>query len=260
MREYDRGDAAMYDYYSTGVEGDVEFYVDEAEKAGSPVLELGCGTGRILIPVAKAGVEIVGLDRAPSMLAVARRKLAKLAAGVRRRVQLVEDDMRTFSLGRRFSLVMVPYRAFLHLLTLEDQRQALARIKDHLNDGGRLVLNVFDPALPMIAARLGHHGGVLRKDTVFRHPETGREVVVWESFRYDATRQVLEGEFIFEELDADGRVVAKSYAPLALRWIYRYEMQHLLEASGFRIEALYGDFSRGPFVHGGEQIWIARHR
>jgi ubiquinone/menaquinone biosynthesis C-methylase UbiE len=100
MEEYDRLDADYYDYYSTGLEGDVEFYVAEAQKAGSPVLELGCGTGRITFPIAQAGVSIVGLDLSPSMLGVARRKLTALDLEVQSRVKLVAGDMRDFSLRR----------------------------------------------------------------------------------------------------------------------------------------------------------------
>ncbi len=77
MNEYDHIDAAFYDYHSTGQEGDVEFYVAEAQAAGSTVLELGCGTGRISIPIAQAGVPVVGLDRAPAMLDIARAKVAR---------------------------------------------------------------------------------------------------------------------------------------------------------------------------------------
>ena len=257
--EYDRLDAEIYDAYTgTSIDGDVEFYVEEARRAGSPVLELGCGTGRILFPVAEAGIGVVGLDQAPSMLDVAREKLARLAPAVQGRVELVPGDMRQFSLGRRFSLVTIPYRAFLHLLTDEDQRRALQCIREHLIDGGHLALNVFDPNLSMIHTRLGVTAGTLHLQKRFRHPRTGHDMVLWDTFRYDPERQVLTGEFLFEELHDDGSVRARFYAPLTLRWVYRYEMQHLLELAGFRVEALYGDFRRGPFRYGGEQIWIAR--
>ncbi len=260
MEEYDRQDARVYDHYSTGVPGDVEFYVAEAVNAGSPVLELGCGTGRILIPVAEAGVEIVGLDRAPSMLAVAREKVVKLPPDVQKRIQLVEGDMRDFDLGRKFVLVMIPYRAFLHLLTVEDQKRALACIRDHLVDGGRLILNVFDPSLEMIVAHRGSLGSALKLEGEFVHPETGRRVLVWDTREYRAEEQTLHQYFVFEELDEAGNVVAKRFNPLVLRYLFRYEMQHLLELAGFAVEALYGDFARGPFCSGGEQVWIARRR
>jgi len=260
MEEYDRQDALFYDHYSTGVPGDVEFYVEEARKAGSPVLEIGCGTGRVLIPVAETGVDIVGLDRAPSMLALARDKVAKLPAGTQRRIELVPGDMRDFDLGRRFTLAMIPYRAFLHLLTVEDQKRALHCIRDHLVDGGRLVLNNFDPRLETIVAHRGSLGSALKVDSEFIRPDTGRRVIVWDTRQYEPEEQLIRQYFVFEELSEEGRVVEKTYTPLVLRYLYRYEMQHLLELCGFEVEALYGDFDRGPFRYGGEQIWIARRK
>lgn len=257
--EYSPLHAALYDEYQTGVDGDVPFYVEQARAAGGPVLELGCGTGRLVIPTAGAGVKVVGLDCSASMLAVARGKIAALPADVQRRITLREGDMRGFDLGRTFPLVTIPYRAFLHLLTVEDQRRTLACIHRHLDDGGRLVLNVFDPSLPLIVARIAD-GGAPRRMGAFTHADTGRLVVAWESFVYDLTRQVLDGHFIFDEYDAAGLVVEKRQVPLTLRWVYRYEMQHLLERAGFVIEALYGDFERRPFGAGGEQVWIARTR
>ena len=258
MEGYDRADAAFYDYYATGLEGDAEFYVEEAKKAGSPVLELGCGTGRILIPVARAGLDIVGLDRAPSMLAVAREKIAALSAEIRRRIRIVEGDMRSFRLDQRFRLAMIPYRAFLHLLTTEDQERALGCIRRHLADDGRLVLNVFDPRLSTIAAHSGPLGTSLKQTREFVHPDTGHRVVVWDTRQYDPGRQMIEQYFIFEELDGEGTVVSKRYVPLTLRYVHRYEMMHLLRVCGFRVEALYGDFKREPYRYGGEQVWVAR--
>ena len=241
-----------------GERGDVAFYVEEARQAGSPVLELACGTGRVLIPVAEAGLTVVGLDSSAAMLSIAQEKIAKLPDATQQRIELVEGDMRSFALDQRFKLIMIPFRSFLHLMTPADQRQALGCIRDHLADDGRLVFNIFDPRLETIAAHLGTLGAALKRDRELTHPETGRRVVVWEARHYDPAQQIIEEERIFEELDADGRVVAKTYAPLTLRWVYRYEMQHLLELSGFAVEALYGSYERGPFRHGGEQIWVAR--
>ena len=110
----------------------------------------------------------------------------------------------------------------------------------------------------MIASHLGHRGNPLEKESEFTHPGTGRQVVGWVRRRFDAANQTIEEERLFEELEAGGRVVSRTPATLALRWIYRFEMEHLLELSGFTVEALYGGFDRGPFHHGGEQVWIAR--
>ncbi len=258
MKEYNQADAAFYDHYSTGLEGDVQFYVEEAQRAGGPVLELGCGTGRILIPIAQSGLQIIGLDRAPAMLSRARQKVACLNAETQHRIRLNEGDMRKFSLPQRFPSITVPYRAFLHLLTPKDQRQALACIHSHLTPNGRLIFNIFDPHLETITAHLGPLGAVLKKDTEFLHPDTGHRIIAWEARQYDLEHQILEQSTIFEELDSEGQMRSRTHTSRTLRYVFRYEMRHLLELSGFKVEALYGDFQRGPFRHGSEQIWIAR--
>ena len=255
--KYDRVDALLYDHYQRGVEGDIAFYVGQARESGGPVLELGCGTGRVLLPIAEAGIEVVGLDLSRDMLGVLRGKLAKLPPEVQRRVELARADMRDFALGRHFPLVTIPYRSFLHLLTVDDQRRALACIRRHVVTDGRLVLNVWDVDIPFLAERLSA-GDVARRTWSFTSPDTGRLTVGWETFRYDPTRQILDGDFRFDEYDDDGTVVAQRTAPLTLRWVHRFEMQHLLEGAGFEIEALYGDFEGGAFHHGAEQVWIAR--
>ncbi|MBM4257697.1 MAG: class I SAM-dependent methyltransferase [Deltaproteobacteria bacterium] len=258
MNEYGRVGASFYDFHSLGVEGDVQFYLEEARKAHAPVLEIGCGTGRILLPIAQAGAPVVGLDRSADMLAVLRQKLARLGPDVQARVELFEGDMRDFSLDRQFKLITIPYRAFLHLLTPKAQRQALECIREHLADDGHLILNIFDPSLEMITSSLGLAGVTLKRDTEFIHPETGNQVIVWYTGQYDPEVQLLTAYFIFEEIDKDGKVIQKTYNPLSLRYVYRYEMRYLLELSGYKVESLYGDFQRGPFRYGGERIWVVR--
>ena len=109
------------------------------------------------------------------------------------------------------------------------------------------MFNIFDPNLEMIVARSSDTGDALTRFTEFEVPETGRKVVVWYSRRYDLERQILTEYRIFEELDSEGTVVKKTYTPLEFRWVYRYEMEHLLKLCGFGVEALYGDFNRGPY-------------
>ncbi len=107
--------AELYDTVYEDYVEDIPFYVAEAQRAHGPCLELGCGTGRVLIPVASAGVEVTGLDLSPPMIARARRKVATLPQDVRSRITLYEGDMRDFGLEQRFALIYVPFRAFLHL-------------------------------------------------------------------------------------------------------------------------------------------------
>ncbi|UCE60406.1 MAG: class I SAM-dependent methyltransferase [Phycisphaerales bacterium] len=258
MEEYDESSAAFYDYYATGLEGELEFYVEEARQAGGPVLELGCGTGRILIPVAQAEVPVTGLDQSEAMLKVARHKISFCDDQVQERIELIQGDMGDFSLGKRFKLIIIPFRSFLHLLTPEDQRHALNCIREHLLDDGKLVFNIFDPNLDMIAGHFGAVGTALKHQTEFVHPATDRRVIVWDTRRYEREHQMIDQYWVFEELDDDGQVVSKRYSRMTLRYVFRYEMQHLLELCGFHIEALLGDFNKGPYQHGGEQIWVAR--
>jgi ubiquinone/menaquinone biosynthesis C-methylase UbiE len=251
--------AVYYDHVATGVDGDVAFYVGEARADGSPILELGCGTGRITIPMAEAGLDVVGLDASHDMLVIARGKLAALSPPLRRRVQLVEGDMRSFAMDRRFSLVTIPYRAFLHNLTVEDQLHTLRRVGEHLSDNGRLIFNIFDPKVQNLAAGSWSMPASRRRE--FVHPRTGNRVTIKEEFTYDLERQMVDGAFVFDEINTTtGKIVETIRSPLTLRYVFRYEMEHLLTLSGFRIDALFGDFKRGPFRAGGEQIWVARRR
>jgi SAM-dependent methyltransferase len=259
LAEYAAASALFYDHYAPGVDGDIAFYVARAREAGAPVLELGCGTGRILLPMAEADVDVVGLDASPDMLAVAEQKIAACRPDVRARVRVVRGDMRDFALDRRFGLVTIPYRAFLHNLDVDDQLRTLARVREHLLPGGRLIFNVFDPDVGKLAA--GRWLMPAGRRRTFPHPRTANPVTVQEDFRYVLDRQLVEGAFVFEELDATtGAVVASTRSPLTLRYVFRFEMEHLLARAGFDVDALLGDFRGGPFRAGGEQVWVARRR
>lgn len=250
----------LYDIVYEDYVDDIVFYVGEAERAHGACLELGCGTGRVLMPVATAGVEVVGIDASQPMIARARRKVAALPDEVRARVTLHEADMRTFRLDRRFALVYVPFRAFLHLMTAQDQIAALANIHRHLLPGGRLELNFFDPNLQMIAGNgIGPGGALQRTGDEFFDPRTGHLLVEWATVHYHHLRQEIEQYYIYDELDNHGRVLQRHYRALRMRYIFRYEFEHLLARCGFSVEALYGSWDRGPVLQeGGELIWIAR--
>ena len=265
--EYDEADlrfwqehAPFYDLYSTGQDSDVAFYVEEAKRTGSPVLEIGCGTGRVLMPVAQAGVSIIGLDRSEAMLSIARHKVAQLLPEVRQRIHLFAGDMRHLSLEKRFGLVMVPYRGFHHLYTPEDQRQALVGIRDHLVDGGRFVFDTLDPRLDILAENFHRSDVEMVLSDELVHPQTGERILVWNWSDFDAELQMIEQELLFETVDEAGETIAESHQHFAVRYTYRYEMQYLLEQCGFQIDNLYGDFQRGPFRSGGQQVWVARKR
>lgn len=254
---YDLGE--MYDLVHGGFDLDIPFYLEEAQRAKPPVLELACGTGRMLIPVAQAGVPIWGLDQSSGMLSHANAKLAELPEAVRERVTLVEGEMSDFDLPERFGLVMIPFRSFLHLMTPSDQMAALGNIRRHLVPGGRLVLNFFQPNLPLIAAHMAPLGGAIKPLNEWSDPSTGHQIIAWESRSYDVFNQTIKEMRIYDVVGEDGAVIDRKYRLLTLRWIYRYEFEHLLARCGFEVEALYGDFDRTPVDRSStELIWIAR--
>jgi SAM-dependent methyltransferase len=130
---------------------DVAFYVDRALRSGGPVLEVGCGTARILVPSARAGVDILGIDESPSMLRICQRRLSAEPELVRSHATLMACDIRHFESPRRFALATIPFRPFQHLLMVDDQLACLARIRHHLRPGGQLVFDIFSSSLDILA-------------------------------------------------------------------------------------------------------------
>lgn len=223
---------------------DVSFWVEEARSAGGPVLELGCGTGRILIPSARAGAELVGLDSSPSMLAICRERLAREPEDVRRRVGLVHGDMRSFDLERRFALVTIPFRAFQHLLSVEDQLDCLSAVHAHLVGGGRLIVDVFNPSLEALANR--ELGKELNEEPEFETPDGRRVVRRHKITAHDRFDQVNRVELIYDVTHPDGHEERLVHG-FGMRYLFRYELEHLLARSGFAQEHVYAGYDRAPF-------------
>ena len=258
MKEFEGAGAYYYDAYDLGLEGDVEFYVEEAKTRGGPVLELACGTGRILLPLLEAGLEVDGLDRSPEMLAIAEQKLVEREPELQSRVMLHTGDMSNFKLDKRYPLIIIPHRSFMHLLTAEKQIDALMTIREHLTEDGCLIFNIVTPTIEEIAGHLTPSGEAIKMDDAFIFPETGNQVMCWNSRRYYPEMQQIEQYFIFDEINKVGRMINRAYTPLFVRYTHRFEMLHLLSLCGFTLENLYGDFEKGNYRYGCEQIWVVK--
>lgn len=223
---------------------DVAFYVAEAKSATGPVLELGCGTGRILVPIARAGVDVTGLDSSRTMLERCRHKLATENDPVRAHAAVRDGDVRDFDLGRKFGLIIAPFRVMQHQTTVEDQFRFLASVARHLQPGGRFVFDVFNPHF----GRMVMHDGLEAGDTPeFTMPD-GR--VMRRNFRIRRVRwleQVNEVELIYY-LSRAGAPEERFVHAFDMRWFLGAELEHLLTRAGFRILATYGDFHRGPLT------------
>jgi SAM-dependent methyltransferase len=251
--------ADLYDYVTPYRErADIGFFVEAAREAGSPILEIGCGTGRILIPTARAGVEIVGLDLSPHMLAVCRRRLQDESEAVQGRVRLLQADMRDFELGRKFTLVTIPFRAFQHLLTVEDQLSCLASVRRHLVDRGTLILDIFNPSLDsLVNWPVGKEFG---EEPEFSTPDGRRIIRRHMILSRDRFTQVSQIELIYLVTYPDGREERLVHA-FPLRHLFRFEAEHLLARSQFEVEHLYADYDKS--AHGakpGELLFVGRKK
>jgi SAM-dependent methyltransferase len=234
---------------------EVAFYRRLAGSVDGAVLELGAGTGRVALPLAAAGVTVVGLDRSKAMLAIAERRRRAASSDVRRRVRFIEGDMTDLRLRRRFGMVYAPGRVFMFLHEPATQRAALEGIHRNLRPGGILAIDVFDPLLD----RCAPGDWEPEERGVVTNPETGNRVRITAVSRTnDPLTQRLTERWRFSELDAADRVVREEYEDLVLRWTYRHEMRYLLELTGFDEIVEYGDYAGSPPAYGQEQIWVAR--
>ena len=232
MSAYDRI-ARLYDPWSVSVVEDVDFYVAQAVETGGPVLELGIGTGRIAVPVAAAGVRVVGVDSSEGMLEVARERAA--AAGVE--LDLRFGDFRDPPLDEQFAMVMIPFRSLLHMRTDDDRRSALRAIRARLIPGGRFVFDVFTPDKRDIAETQG----------VWVEREPG----IYERADWDEEARTL----VLRVSGDDG-----AEAELDLAWLPVEAWRELLDDEGFEVDALYGWFDGTPYAGQEDSIWVCRRR
>ena len=224
--------AELYDPWSRSVTEDVPLYLEEARRAGGPVVELAVGTGRIAIPIAAEGIRVIGVDASPGMLAVCRER-AELA-GVSKLIELRLGDLREPPVEERVRLVICPFRSLLHLHTDEDRLRALRAARAILLPGGRLVFDIFAPSADDIAET---HGRWLE-----------RELGIFEKAEWDEEARTLT---------LSVRSVSGS-ATMTLAWISPEEWRSLLTRAGLEVVACYGWFDRRAYEGEEDMIWIAR--
>ncbi|OGO49431.1 MAG: hypothetical protein A2148_08105 [Chloroflexi bacterium RBG_16_68_14] len=235
---------------------DLSFYESLARRSEGPVLELGVGTGRVAIPLARAGWEVWGIDLSEAMLARARYKTGQALVLPREgRLHLLPGDMRDFELGRRFDLIFAGLGTFHHLLTPDDQRSCLRCVRRHLAPGGLFVCDL----RPLLFSAWERGASVpLLHDWTRVLPSTGETVAKLRSVRADPARQVQHETHIYDRLLADG-TVRRVVATVDLRFTTRYEMEGLLREAGLELDQVYGDFDLSPYDDASEYlITVAR--
>ena len=196
------------------------------------MVELACGTGRIAVPVAEAGIRVIGVDGSRGMLEVARERA--VAAGVEGLVDLRLGDMREPPVTERVSLALIPFRSLLHMTTEADRERALRAVHALLLPGGRLIFDVFAPSADDVEAT---HGRWLeREPEIFERAD-------WDQGERTLTLSVRRGE---------------AASTMLLAWLAPIEWRRLLERAGFEVEAQYGWFDRRPYVDEEDVVFVAR--
>jgi len=274
-------DGRHYDALNSFLVADIPFYVDEARRAaglrsenphppaknagrvghpeeegppeqmGHPVLELACGTGRLTIPIAQAGVEIVGLDLSPSMLAQARTK----AKAAKVEIEFVEGDCRSFELGRKFALIFMAFNSMQHLYDYASLAALFANVRKHLAEGGRFIFDVFNPKIEILARAAGER----RLEREYQDPDGKGKMAFEYSSIYDDAAQVSHIQCYFLRRGPNGEELDVREEQLHLRSFFPQELDLLVRSQGFEIVEKFGNFEREPFARGHpKQVVVCR--
>jgi len=224
MADYDPH-AADYDLWAADMVEDVQWYISLARDAAEPVVELAVGSGRVAIPIAReTGKRVIGIDRSPAMLAVARARAVGLP------IELREGDMRELELEEPVDLIICPFRSLMHVRTWADKRQLFEHVAAALRPGGRFAWNVFAMSPVVAVANEG------KRET---------RGASWQVIRNAAP---------------DNRIdLVRDNGVIPLWWMTRAEQEGLIDVAGLELEALYGGFHREPYDETTyEMVWVAR--
>ena len=236
---------------------DLPFYLELAGQSPGPILEIACGTGRVLLPIARKGIEVHGVDNSLPMLTILKAHLADEPHDVRQRVTLHEGDMRDFRLGAQYPLVMIPFRPMQHMHTVQDQVSALRTAALHLTDAGILVFDVFYPKFELIHTRIGEEVAEMEWSP---NPDPDSDVAKTETVRryfrkdhVDKINQTFSFTFIYRTF-LEGQLILEETEVLQLSYFTYPHLRALFMLAGLEVVAEYGSFAKTPLDNSAEQM------
>lgn len=253
LEDYRKGYEKAAEYYNLFADNiDIPFYLDYAKEAGSPVLDLAAGTGRVAFELAKKGHEVVAIENSSAMLEVFRKELSQHESSISKRIRLIEADMRDFSLNRKFQLIIIP-TSFGHALTSDEQLSLLRCVYNHLESNGLFILDLFpggrqpefasfeEPPVPIDRNRTVSRSGIMKKDPV---------------------KQILSLELTFTIRDANtGDTIDEIHLKSGAALVFNREANLLLKLSNLHCIQEYGDFLKNPYTpESGRRIMIVKRR
>ena len=220
---------------------DIPMWQDLAEAAKGPILELGCGTGRILLPLLQAGYQVDGIDIADVALAACRAKIK--AGGFEKQSQVYQADMRNLVLSQKaYALIFSPINTFMHNLNQDDQLATLQAIYQHLKPGGLVVLDLYHPQPQLLAEADGR----LQFVEEFSDQLTGNTVQWYSTRHLDLSEQIQDVTFMLDEIGLDSQVRRQSIS-FSMRYLHRFEVELLLKICQFQVRDVWGDYDMSPF-------------
>jgi SAM-dependent methyltransferase len=238
--------ARYYDVVHEQLTEDVPFLLALAQQCGGRVLELGCGTGRLMMALGRADVAVDGIDNSPAMLAIAQAKIAQLPPAKQNLLTLHQADMTNFDLGEQFDLVIIPYNTFLHLDS-DQKKAALRQIDAHLAPHGQLFI---DLPHPLDLAELPDDDEVTLEQ-VFTDPATGEQVAQSSSYVVDGMAQRVDIRWVYEKMPASATEKTNLNTQFSYHFVYPHEMQQMLENTNngvsIPLQHIYGDYDQTPF-------------
>ena len=247
--------AEWYDiFYAAADPGDLEFYHGLCRASGGPILEIGVGTGRIALPLAKEGMEIVGIDLFEPMLKVAQQNALDVAP-LDGSLRLIQADMRNFDLKRQFPVVTIPARTLLLATSEEEQVQTLCCAVQHLAPNGTMAFNLFYPDPEMLADNPDEEFLL----EVVDKPDGGRYVLTAKN-HFDLESQLNHGTQIAEELDPKGEMLRRQELEVVVRYLHPEQVIALCDRVGLEVIEMWGDFEGGEVNESSDEIVVlARH-
>jgi len=249
LDEYEQS-AKYYDVWYEDFTEDVAFYRQLAERAGGPILECMCGTGRIMIPLADDGFEITGVDRSSAMLDILSTKLELIGGKIASNIDIIQGDIRTFKTDKKFRFAFVPFNSFLHLLTKKDQEDALTNIAAHLEKNGLLCISVFNPRLDRPEELVRHRGTKVTS--------RGEIISKFEAQTFNTCKQTTTIHY-FYDISRQDKEFRRVTAEMTLRLLFHQDAVDLLQQRGLEVVETYGDYAFSPFRKGSELMaFVAR--
>ena len=240
--------ANAYDILNSDVLEDIPFWIEQSQQCDGKVLEVGCGTGRVTIPVAESNLDITGIDISPTML----KKLTEKSLHEQIKIRTQVMDMREINLNDFFDLIIVPYRGFQHMLTTQDQEKSLFSMHKRLTKRGRLIVNIFPPNIDMF----DQSTLIYYETKTIKLVEEQQELQVRHRVEIDMETQHIDTSLMLRH-KSEGAIIKDQYFDFELRYLYQKEAEYLFKNCGYKIIDLFGDYERNPYrPESADMIWI----